>query len=232
VKHDTNQWVSISDVMSGLMLIFMFISVGYMIEVEDEKQKIKDIAQAYEDSKLSLNRALIHEFGADLKLWNAEILPNNTFRFKSPEMLFHTGESDIRDQFREILSDFFPRYIKILTDPKFKDEIDEVRIEGHTSTTWDGAISKNQRYIKNAKLSQDRAFKVLNYCIEIPKISGEVDWLIERFRANGLSFAKPILEGGVENEELSRRVEFRVITKTEEKIYDILKAFKEGEKGE
>jgi chemotaxis protein MotB len=225
VKHDSTQWISISDVMSGLMLLFMLISVGYMLEVEDEKNKIKSIALTYENSQKALNNALKNEFEKDLKVWNAEILDNNTFRFKSPEMLFEAGKSELKIQFEDILKDFFPRYIFILTDSRFRNEIEEVRIEGHTSTTWHGAKNKNERYIKNAKLSQDRAFAVLDYCIDLPKIYSEVDWLIDRFRANGLSFAKPILQNGVENEELSRRVEFRVITNTEEKIYDILEAF-------
>ncbi|EJF06438.1 outer membrane protein/peptidoglycan-associated (lipo)protein [Thiovulum sp. ES] len=225
MRHDSTQWISISDVMSGLMLIFLLISVGYMIEIEEEKDKIKSIATAYENSQKALNEALNNEFQKDLKIWNAEILDNNTIRFKDPNMLFQTGRSNLKNDFEKILEDFFPRYIFILTDSKFRDEIEEVRIEGHTSTNWNGAKNKNERYIKNAKLSQDRAFAVLDYCIELPKIYSEVDWLIKRFRANGVSFAKPILQNGVENEELSRRVEFRVITNTEEKIYDILEAF-------
>jgi len=42
-------------------------------------------------------------------------------------------------------------------------------------------------------------------------------------RANGLSFANPVLTAdGSEDSERSRRVEFRVLTKTEDKIYRIL----------
>ena len=43
-------------------------------------------------------------------------------------------------------------------------------------------------------------------------------------RANGLSFAKLILnEAGEEDVEKSRRVEFKVVTKAEEKLHRILK---------
>jgi outer membrane protein OmpA-like peptidoglycan-associated protein len=198
-----------------------------MIEIEEEKRKIQNIALAYEDSKLALNRALHVEFKDDLERWDAEILPNNTIRFKSPDTLFYSGESKLQQRFQDILNDFFPRYVGIVTDSKFRAEIDEVRIEGHTSTIWGGADNRNERYIKNAKLSQDRAFQVLNYCVELNTIYDEIDWLIGKLRANGLSFAKPILENGIENKQLSRRVEFRVITKTEEKIYDILETFQE-----
>jgi len=226
MKHDTNQWLSISDMMSGLMLVFLFVSIGYMQEIEEEKEKIKSIAVAYNQGKIALNNALKEEFSKDLDRWNAEILDNNTIRFKSPEILFETGKSDIKDKFKFILDDFFPRYISILTDKRFKDDIEEIRIEGHTSSTWGNAVSRNDRYIHNAKLSQDRAFQVLNYCINLDDVQSKFDWLIKLLRANGVSFAKPIIENGVENEELSRRVEFRVITKTEDKIYKIIEASK------
>jgi len=224
MKHDSNQWLSISDMMSGLMLVFMFISIGYMIEVEAEKEKIQNIAITYKEGKLELNKALKSEFKNDLERWNAEILDNNTFRFKAPEILFKSGKSNIKSEFQAILNDFFPRYIKILTDRRFRSEIDEVRIEGHTSSTWTNAKGKIEKYINNARLSQDRAFQVLNYCTNLEEMSSELDWLITVFRANGLSFAKPIYENGVENVQMSRRVEFRVITKTEDKIYKILEA--------
>ena len=224
MKHDSNQWVSISDMMSGLMLVFLFISIGYMIEIEEEKEKIKNIAIAYNQGKIALNLALKEEFGKDLTEWNAEILDNNTIRFKSPDMLFETGKSKIKNKFKYILDDFFPRYIKILTKNQFRLDVDEIRIEGHTSSSWDTAKNLNERYIQNARLSQDRAFQVLNYCINVENVQDRLDWLIKLFRANGVSFAKPIIVDGVENKELSRRVEFRVITKIEDKIYKIIEA--------
>ena len=87
MKHDSDQWVSISDLMSGLMLVFLFVSIGYMIEVESEREKMQNIVLAYKQNQLDLNKALHDEFGKDLSSWNAEILENNSFRFRDPEML-------------------------------------------------------------------------------------------------------------------------------------------------
>jgi len=224
MKHDSNQWISISDMMAGLMLVFLFVSISFMIDIELEKENMKNIAIAYKKDKIELNRALKNEFDKDLDRWNAEILDNNTIRFRSQELLFETGKSKIQREFQETLNDFFPRYISILTDPKFFSDIEEIRIEGHTSSKWTKAKTKNERYINNAQLSQERAFEVLKYCINLDSTQTQLDWLIKVFRANGLSFAKPIIENGEEQHELSRRVEFRVITKTEDKIYQIIEA--------
>jgi len=226
MRQDSNH-IAIADVMAALALIFLFISVNFMLDIEERNKKIESVAKTYNEVKLALNQALKKEFAKDLKKWNAEILDNNTFRFKSPDMLFQTGESAINIRFQEILNDFFPRYIAILRDKRFRNDIDEIRIEGHTSSVWGNAHDLRDRYINNAKLSQDRAFQVLDYCTSLDEVQKNLQWLIKLFRANGLSFAKPIIVNSQEDSELSRRVEFRVITKTEEKIYKILNLTKE-----
>lgn len=221
MKQQDNEWMSISDMMSGLMLIFMFIAISFMIDVQTQKEKMEEVVLTYNKDKKELNEALHKEFANDLKKWNAEILSNNTIRFNSPDILFDLKESSIKNEFKTILDDFFPRYINTLIT-KYKNDIEEIRIEGHTSSDWNNEELIN-RYIYNAELSQQRAFSVLSYCMKIDKIKYHQQWLIDVLRANGLSFAKPIINiDKTENKILSRRVEFRITTKTEEKMYKIM----------
>lgn len=42
--QDNEHWVSMSDLMAGLMMVFMFISIAYMHYVRIEKEKIKEVA--------------------------------------------------------------------------------------------------------------------------------------------------------------------------------------------
>lgn len=218
-----SEWISISDMMAGLMMVFMLISITFMLQTEYEKKAMADVALAYEKSKLDLNRALLEEFEDDLTRWGAEILPDTTFRFREPEVLFAVNSADIKAQFKTILDDFFPRYISILTRPEFYQDIEEIRIEGHTSSDWKGTQDRAVAYINNAELSQERSFSVLDYVFNMDESNAERAWLVRVLRANGLSFAKPIFDAEQrEDQERSRRVEFRVITKTEERIYEIL----------
>ena len=219
------EWISISDMMSGLMMVFLFIAIAFMVQIQDEQQAVKEIAMTYRESQQSLNMDLKKEFNKDLKRWGAEITKDNIFRFNSPEVLFASGSSKISDKFQTILDDFFPRYIKLLSTEKYKNEIDEIRIEGHTSNGWNGAKSKQSIYLKNMRLSQDRANNVLNYCYTIknPIIKEDRSWLEEHFRANGMAFAKLITKtNGRQDYQKSRRVEFKVLTKAQEKIYKIV----------
>lgn len=215
--------MSISDLMASLMMVFMFIAIVFMITTEKEKQAMRKIALTYEQSKTQLRTDLRSEFEEDLEKWGAEILDDGTFRFKEPDVLFARSSAQINQGFIDILNDFFPRYIKILTSEKFKPEIDEVRIEGHTSSLWRTDSTPEEAYLKNAELSQRRSRSVLQYVYMLPSIEQDRQWLSEVIRANGVSYAQRILRlDGTEDFARSRRVEFRVVTRAEEKIYTIL----------
>jgi len=232
------EWMSISDMMSGLMMIFLFIAISFMIEVEEDKNQaekqaeaykksqdsIKEIVITYQASQTMLNQDLYAEFEKDLTRWGAEITKDNIFRFNSPEVLFKTGSSRISREFKRILNDFFPRYIHLLTSKKYIQEIDEIRIEGHTTNDWRRGASKNTIYLKNMRLSQNRANDVLAYCYTIRTLKQQDKrWLEHKLRANGMAFAKLIpKKDGTTDYRKSKRVEFRVVTKAQEKIYKII----------
>jgi outer membrane protein OmpA-like peptidoglycan-associated protein len=141
--------------------------------------------------------------------------------------LFDLNSSKIKIEFEQMLLDFFPRYLKILTNKIYKDEIQEVRVEGHTSSIWKGAKSREESYLNNMRLSQNRARKVLNFTYKTTKLGRDRRWLEGHFRANGMSFSKIIKTQGKEDSQASQRVEFKVLTKSEEKINEIINKLQE-----
>ena len=228
-EQDTEEhWISISDMMAGLMVIFLFIAISYMLHAKRETDKIKAIAVAYIQMQLDLYDDLDAEFKEDLKRWNADLDDKTlTIRFKEPDVLFKPGSMDVRLKFEKILDNFFPRYIKILRQPKYKNEIAEIRIEGHTSSEWKEDTSPEEAYIENMKLSQGRTRSVLKYVLQTIGESQEIrDWLKLHLTANGLSSSKLITVNGIEDKKASRRVEFRVRTKSEERIVNIIEEIK------
>lgn len=234
--RENNEWISISDMMAGLMMIFLIITVSYMVssaydrknlerknrELKELNSKMGDVAKTFENLQLELYNDLVREFSKDLSAWNAVIDADNTIRFKEPDVFFDSGKSQVKERFKVVLDDFFPRYVKILSQEKYRHDIEEIRIEGHTSSEWSNAKTLEERYLGNAALSQARAFEVLKYCFSLEGIQSEQAWLISVLRANGLSFAKPL-----SSEAHSRRVEFRTITRSHQKILKILDLSKE-----
>jgi chemotaxis protein MotB len=239
-----SEWVGISDIMSGVMMVFLFLAVLFMLANEREKESIKierdeaekisedyrktqeaikEIAVTYRESQKSLNSDLHREFDRDLDSWGAEITDDNRIRFNSPHILFKAGSYGLTEKFASILKELFPRYLKLVTSDRYKKDIDEIRIEGHTSYGWGRAKDEDYIYKKNMELSQRRASSVLNFCYSLPETESYKSWVIEKFRANGMAYSNPIRkESGKLDYDKSRRVELTVTTKATEKIYKII----------
>ena len=223
-EQEDGGWMHISDMMSTLMMIFLFIAVAYMLDVRKERDKMHDVAVAYNSLQNELYIDLSKEFKDDLKKWNAAIDRNDmSIRFKEPDVLFSVGSSDLKSEFKAILDSFFPRYINVLCSDKYRNNIEEIRIEGHTSTEWSANIGIDEAYIRNMELSQGRTREVLTYCLSMT--AGDLkEWTKYRLTSNGLSSSKIIMDScGVENKVLSRRVEFKVRTNATEVIDKILR---------
>lgn len=190
---DGEHWISISDMMTALMLVFMLIAISFMLRVTQQNQEIKQLAEDYQKIKKEIYEELQIEFEDDLEDWNAEILPNYLIvRFKDVDVMFQQGESDLTDSFKNRLEEFFPRYLSILTQDKYINEIEDVRIEGHTSSEWGNGKSEEEAYLNNMELSQNRARKVLSYLLTLNKSKQKFDWLKNTVTANGMSFSNLI----------------------------------------
>jgi len=209
-------------------MCFLIISIALMQSafkkrdvVLIKKDKIKEIAVAYQENQVAIFDGLMAEFEPDLDKWGAEIDKDTlSFVFKSPDVLFARGDIAIRPQFKAILNDFFPRYLNVLL--KFSDSINEVRIEGHTSSIWNGGTTVDAAYFKNMWLSQGRTRSVLQHVYLLKSIGDNKDWVKEHIAAVGFSSSKVVMENGVENHERSRRVTFRAITNAETQIRQII----------
>lgn len=222
--HSESHWIPLSDLMTGLMMMFLLIAVLYMVQVEAQSQKIRTVAVLYEKLRDDLYADLSKEFKDDLARWGAELRKSDlAVQFKEPDVLFAMGSSDLRPRFRAILDDFFPRYVAILTSPKYRDSITEVRIEGHTSSIWTAQVTERESYFLNMALSQARTRSTLEYVMTLPSVAKHEAWLRQYLTANGLSFSKLVKkDDGSEDLVRSQRVEFRVLTNAEERIARIL----------
>lgn len=223
--------LSLGDLMAGLLLIFVLLLSFLMLNLTEKEEHLREkekrlleIVETYMKLREDLYLDLKREFEKDLKKWKAVLNREKiSVRFREPEVLFEQGAAEVRPSFEAILEDFFPRYVQILKRPKYINDIAEIRIEGHTSSEWSEVVSKEEAYILNMELSQDRTRSVLEYVLQIPEISGNRDWLKRHLTANGLSSSKLISHrDGAEDKVESRRVEFRVRTNAEKQLDKLL----------
>jgi len=183
--------------------------------VEEEKVVVPEVVEEKTNAVVfvGLYDALMEEFKDDFAVWNAELTKDDLlFRFNNPIALFEIGKSDLKVEFTEVLKDFFPRYVKIINE--YNDQIQEIRVEGHSSSEYAGAKTEKSKYVLNEKLSLIRATKVRDYAVNETLNTTEIDqtWANNTFTAYGMSSSNLILNAdGSENAEASRRVDFKIV---------------------
>lgn len=217
---------SIGDLMAGVLFIFVLLLASSMLEIQEKAERDAEIASRYNNIKSDIYFDIAKEFKDDLSQWNAVVDENDlSIRFSLDESgakvsYFDSGRPDVKQEFKNVLDEFFPKYLGIIANPKYRDSIEEIRIEGHTDS--------NGGYMLNVGLSQERAKNVLDYCLNMagkdPDLKEMMEWAQYKITANGLSYSHPILNAdGSENKDLSRRVEFKVRTNAEAQLEEIAK---------
>ncbi|SDT09219.1 chemotaxis protein MotB [Paenibacillaceae bacterium GAS479] len=215
-------WVSYTDLMSGLLIIFALVIMITMYDTQSayEKQQIalQQTAAAMKEKEAAIQETnklieevigvkskIIQELVAafkDSKLDLQVDQQTGAIRF-SGGVFFDYRSSKVSDKGTQYLAEFIPKYISILLSDQFRDEIAQIIVEGHTDT--DGS------YLYNLQLSQDRALSVVQQIFDpkFPKFSRQEE-LKKVITANGRSFSVPVLDTkGKIDADKSRRVEFK-----------------------
>ena len=228
IKGD-DYWIPLADLMTGLMLIFLLIAAAAI-------RNSHETASDYVHKKQDIYKSLKMEFSEkELHDWGAEIIesPTLSVRFKNPEVLFASGKSDLQPKFEIILAQFFPRYLKVVSNKDYESMVSHMQIEGYTSSLWIGAGDINDAFFNNMNLSQQRTISTLKYLYYLDQstesnLQQELGWSTESYHkylrnevtANGLSSSHLIYKDNcdieknsncVEDKQRSQRVEFTII---------------------
>lgn len=226
-------WIPYADLMTVLMVIFLFISLAYMGLIENKQKEKDEIFKEYKQTKKTIYKELDSTFKMNFKVWNVSIDSNDlSIKFNNPQVLFAQGSDIVNSDFQKILTIFFPKYLNVVLKEKYRDKISEIRIEGHTDTKPTGET--NDAYIDNIILSQKRSMQVLKFLRQLTTFNNLDEkkklqlqyWLT----ANGLSYGRTLddknkltyFSKNKINENYSRRVEFRIVTTSEKLVDEIL----------
>lgn len=221
-NNNESNWVSFSDIMTGLMVIFMFIAISYMYEADKKVSPLRKLSDFQEELYDTLNA----EFQEDFNIWGVDLEEDLTMKFTKLGGLFDDNKAEIKDTFKDNLDKFVPRYFEILLRTNYRKYIAEIRIEGHTSPQGD-FDTEDENYMYNLRLSQRRSAEVLSYIRNMDYYKGldpnDKNELQYWLTANGLSYGRTLddqkqltkISHEATDDELSKRVEFRVVTTSE-----------------
>ena len=129
-----NSWMSFSDLMTGLMVIFMFVAISYILEVQKAEQQRQKVVTDFQDSKSAIYKDLRSAFDEEKKEWEMEIGKDLSIRFTNPQVIFALGKSDVTPTFQKILNDFLPRYFNILLKEEYRTRIKEILLSKFTGS--------------------------------------------------------------------------------------------------
>ena len=204
-RDDSSHFISLSDIMTALMMVFLFVSVAIIMQIQKHNEIVTNIQANYKKQKEMLYADLQAEFKEDMSKWGAKINEDTlSVYFVGDDVRFDTGQSDVKPEFKATLAEFFPRYVQLIK--KHKEAIQEVRIEGYTDSTG-------------------KAGQTMEYCLTLPNFTkDDFNYMKDFITANGLSFSRYIRDSkGQEDKAASRRVEFRILTNAEATIESIVK---------
>ena len=128
--------------------------------------------------------------------------------FLDKRLLFATGQYELNKTQKLFLKDFSKKLIDFLV--KNRDKIKGLEISGHTSSEW-GRLDFSKSYIKNLKLSMQRAYSVVSFIFNTVKSKENKRYLIKILQGSFNSYSKKIIKNSKEEKTNSRRVSFKII---------------------
>lgn len=157
-SDDGHYYISISDLMTSLLFIFILILSYVMlsfVKKEDElSQKIKNIEKNIEYRGELLENLKEDLLGKDI---NVEIdRENGNMRLKS-DVLFKSGSADISDEGKRQIGEIAKLFMLKMVEKKYKMAIDTIFIEGHTDSVPIRVSNGCRDSWTNKELSAQRA---------------------------------------------------------------------------
>jgi flagellar motor protein MotB len=157
VDEENPYWVSFSDLMSALLVIFLLAVVALIIELTQKTQSINSDIEDLRRAEQA-RQDILHEVKEELQKQNivVEIADNDTvIRIPERTLTFKSGKDSIpRGMHYAVSMIGNALHAAIFRDQRFK-YLDTVFIEGHTDSD-----SIHYRGKKNWGLSADRAISV------------------------------------------------------------------------
>lgn len=214
--HDEENvfWVTMSDMLLGLMMVFMTLFILAMTGFSQTKiqqqatqsQVAEQLSKALKEQKIE---ATIDKLTGQVKISDLELFDVNSYQ--------------LSDKGKKYLDKFIPIYVNtIFSNKELYDKIVNVAIQGHTdSQSYAGVTTKEGQFLNNMELSLKRADAVANYLFKTGYNKKYTEKLTKTVIVEGKSFTEPVMINGKEDYAKSRRVELQLVVK-DTNIQDLL----------
>jgi len=198
-------WVSYSDLMAGMLLVFVLLLVVAMVHYSEFIRQKKEILEVQEQKMMAfqiIQNQLIENLTVTFQTRDIKVSvdPQTGVVRIEAGILFGEDEYELTRDGVFRLKSIFDAYISVVLSQAFADYVKQIEIEGHTNS--------NGTYLYNLELSQRRALAVMKVLLD--HAGPHQDRLKEKVVASGRSFSHLIRDDqGHEDPILSRRIEIK-----------------------
>ena len=145
-EDNSGIWLSISDLMSGLLMFFALLFIVVQVQLQEYQELYKKLP-------LAIQQALQQKLGDKYAF---EVDPETGGVTIGDSILFDEGSAELKPAGKQFLKEFIPVYSNVIfSDKLFDRQITRVVIEGHTSSKGSDQ--------GNMELSLGRALSVSDY---------------------------------------------------------------------
>lgn len=195
--------ISISDLMAGLLTIFMLALAYYVLSFGYQSEKLK----GNEEIRTEILQILKQELeSAGISVHIAE----DQGALQLPEgVFFDKGKAEIKEEGWRTIRVLAPALSRVLRDPRYKDEVETVFIEGHT----DNIPINTPRFPSNWELSTQRAINTWRamqaVCPELKDLTNREGQKL--FSCSGYADTRPAESNETEEgRRRNRRIDLRI----------------------
>ena len=193
--------ISISDLMAGLLIIFILTLSYYVLTFSKKTTELAE-SNIKRANMLRLIQKTLERRGIKVKV----DLEHGVLHL--PEgILFDSGRAEIKENGVKLLMQLGPILYEVLTRPEFKGSVETIFIEGHTDN-----VPIHKPFHSNWELSTQRA---INTWRQLLKVSPELMELENEnkeplFSCSGYADTRPVASNATaEGRRENRRIDFR-----------------------
>ena len=151
-SEDAGYWISISDLMAGLLIIFILSLTYYMLNYSEKTSRLIDNDRVRTEIILTIEKYL-----RDRGILDVQVdIEHGVLRL--PEgILFDSGEAEIKFQGRGVIQVLGPTLQDVLDRDEYAGRVETVFVEGHTDS-----MPIHKKFASNWELSTQRAINAWN----------------------------------------------------------------------
>jgi flagellar motor protein MotB len=224
IDSENPYWVSFSDIMAGLLVVFILALILLMIRLNNQtiiKENLrKQVEKALKELAAieEVRKEILYEIKNNLETRgvHVEIVENNTVLSIPEKLSFDSGRYAIPREKENTVLLIGKEIKKALLRAGRIQNIDTIFIEGHTDS-----VPYNRVELGNWGLSAHRAISIWNYWTEIPGELSEFKNMKNRngkhlFSVSGYSWTRRAVEPDVTpgDKEKNRRIDIRFTMRT------------------